>query len=274
MEAALDLYRTAKRSKPTRTHNFIRLLQQNNKLCRLYTQNIDGLEEVAQLDRDPTRKSPSLVPLHGTVRYLVCRLCCAKYTWEGNEELVSRGEDLGCPECTATSQGRAARGERCTAVGLLRPAIVCSDEQHPRAEEIEHFVAQDKRRADLLLVLGTSLKFYGPLKVVKDLARAVHGRSGVVVYVNATEPRQEISDFADYWVDWRCDPWANHLLQRLQSNATKAKRRSGKSRPRRRLPPNRKGDIDGGVGTGLATAKRRKKALVPGDCTELPIVLQ
>ena len=57
--------------KPTETHNFIRLIFEHNDLIRLYTQNIDGLEDVYS----DFISSEVVVKLHGDLENLICTKC-------------------------------------------------------------------------------------------------------------------------------------------------------------------------------------------------------
>ncbi|KAK3175467.1 NAD-dependent deacetylase hst3 [Lecanicillium sp. MT-2017a] len=305
MSAALGMYRTAKESKPTRTHQFIRGLQDNGQLRRFYSQNMDGLEETAGFRTDPELnvdgledvislrsdpKSPGFVPLHGTIRYLRCMVCGLTSTWEERkqfEQLVSMGEDLYCLKCETDVKHRVASGKRRRAVGLLRPAIVCSDEAHPSGEEIARFVAQDEAKADTVLIMGTSLTFDGPENIARRFAHAVHGKSRNVFYINATKPRRRISGFVDYWVNWKCDAWVDDLQQKLQ-HSQPIIRGPGKPGLRKHISPYRRRKKDepgfktaarhpGGITatrSNFTNVEARKKVLVQGDCPELPIVLE
>jgi len=82
-------------------------------------------------------------------------------------------------------ESRIRRSAREVTVGSLRPSIVLYDEPHPHGEEIGDLQAYDlKRSPDLLLVMGTSLKVHGLKLVVREFAKAVHARKGLVVFVN------------------------------------------------------------------------------------------
>ena len=101
---------------PSRTHNFIRTLDEKKKLLRSYTQNIDGLEEKAGLigssnqDARANGKGKGKlrvrdvrnVQLHGDIHRVRCTLCsvdlpCA----EEYLQLFADGLAPDCPECTS-----------------------------------------------------------------------------------------------------------------------------------------------------------------------------
>lgn len=115
---------------------------------------------------------------------------------------------------------RSARGQRQLAQGILRPAIVLYDENHPSGDLIGSLQSHDlTKQPDLLLVLGTSLKVHGLKRVVKEFARAVHelsvtkarpdGGKGRVVFVNKTPPGKEWEGVFDAWVEGDCDEFVD-----------------------------------------------------------------
>src|SRR6185437_11175457 len=67
-------------AKPTATHSFIKKLADMKKLKRVYTQNIDNLEELVgfdvnwQFERVKNCKA-QVVQLHGTLSKLRCNAC-------------------------------------------------------------------------------------------------------------------------------------------------------------------------------------------------------
>jgi hypothetical protein len=51
--------------------------------------------------------------------------------------------------------------------------------------------------------------------MVREFAKAVHGKSGKVIFVNITKPSESIwGDVIDYWVEWDCDTWVADLKDR------------------------------------------------------------
>lgn len=104
---------------------------------------------------------------------------------------------------------RIARAARATPIGSLRPSIVLYDEPHPLGDQIGELQVYDMRRGpDVLLVMGTSLKVHGLKRLVKDFARVVHDRKGIVVFVNATAPpSREWDGVIDFHVEGQTDQW-------------------------------------------------------------------
>ena len=63
----------------------------------------------------------------------------------------------------------------------------------------------------MLLIMGTSLKVHGLKKIVKNFARAVHARKGLVVFVNATPPSKEWEGVIDVHVHGETDKWVERV---------------------------------------------------------------
>eukprot|EP00301_Raphidiophrys_heterophryoidea_P000313 c10154_g1_i2.p1 GENE.c10154_g1_i2~~c10154_g1_i2.p1 ORF type:complete len:294 (+),score=59.26 c10154_g1_i2:64-882(+) len=77
------------RWKPTLSHYFIRVLHDNGVLRRLYTQNIDGLDNQVGLAQD------KMVQLHGTLANISCEFCSAPYpSDEFRKQVQQRIKDI------------------------------------------------------------------------------------------------------------------------------------------------------------------------------------
>ncbi|CAJ1364033.1 unnamed protein product [Effrenium voratum] len=115
---------------PTFTHGFIKQLQDKGLLQRCYTQNIDCLERKVGIEER------RLVECHGTTAKAKCDGCRKIYSKEHyfNKELPPK---CGCG-------------------GLIRPDIVLFGE--PLPEAFQQLSKEDFQTADLLVVMGTSLK--------------------------------------------------------------------------------------------------------------------
>jgi NAD+-dependent protein deacetylase SIR2 len=194
---------------PSRTHHFIRTLDEKKKLLRSYTQNIDGLEEKAGLIGSSSQEVKAdgkgkgkirardvrNVQLHGDIHRVRCTLCSADLPCkEEYLQLFAVGLAPECPECTSrcmffvlllsnvlprgdllSVEARLARSARPLRIGTLRPGIVLYDEAHPLGDDIGDIQASDvSRKPDMLIIMGTSLKVHGLRKLVKDFAKAVH----------------------------------------------------------------------------------------------------
>ncbi|KAI9359939.1 DHS-like NAD/FAD-binding domain-containing protein, partial [Zopfochytrium polystomum] len=197
----------------TPTHLFLKTLDDQGQLMRCYTQNIDCLENRLCFSFDTRTRvpTPRLIHLHGDLDNLVCTLCRTKFPF-GSTHLPTfrQGRPPACPSCVEAMTIRAASGKRALPVGTLRPNVVLYNEHHSNGLDIGVIAQSDaRRRPDLLVVVGTSLKVEGVRRLVRDMAKAVHGCSGaadagaargLVVFVNRTPPGREWANVFDIWI--------------------------------------------------------------------------
>jgi NAD-dependent protein deacetylase SIR2 len=77
------------------THAFLRLLQDKSKLLRVYTQNIDNLEQLAGVEEE------KLVQCHGSFATASCMKCGHQVPGEEIKGAILAGEVPVCAECAA-----------------------------------------------------------------------------------------------------------------------------------------------------------------------------
>ncbi|KAJ2829746.1 NAD-dependent deacetylase hst3 [Coemansia furcata] len=177
------------------------------------------------LDRTFTRA----VQLHGDLDNVVCTICHTKYPFtEQLAEEFCEGAPPPCPRCKEIEMIRDLVGKRSVASGVLRPDIVLYNENHPQSELIGTLSEYDlKRRPDLLIVIGTSLKIPGIKRMVKEMAHSVHAcaqrakraGAGKVIFINRDEPPKGWESIFDYYVAGDADR-AISLLPIVPSPAT------------------------------------------------------
>mmetsp|Transcript_30672 Transcript_30672/g.55640 ORF Transcript_30672/g.55640 Transcript_30672/m.55640 type:complete len:621 (+) Transcript_30672:17-1879(+) len=141
---------------PSLTHKFIRLLESRGKLLWQYTQNIDCLEEAAGITRATF--------CHGSFATATC-IKCGHHVLDGMlvNDTIAQGRIPHCNQC----------GD-----GVVKPDVVLFNEPMPKGvrEGIEEHTGQ----ADLLLVLGTSLKVT-PCSLIPSLVGASGDASRVLI---------------------------------------------------------------------------------------------
>lgn len=120
--------------KPSPTHWFLKLLQDKKKLLRVYTQNIDGLEEAAGVKR--------CIPCHGSFAYSACMRCKKRLPTNSLMPVIQAGIIPTCSEANCR--------------GILKPEITFFGEILD--DKVSTTITKDRLRADLLIVMGTSLK--------------------------------------------------------------------------------------------------------------------
>ncbi|XP_049430048.1 NAD-dependent protein deacetylase sirtuin-3 [Epinephelus fuscoguttatus] len=121
------------RHRPNYIHYFIRMLHHKGLLLRMYTQNIDGLEKLCGI---PDEK---LVEAHGSFATASCHLCYTAYPAEEAKRAIMNDNIPICTFCAAT----------------VKPDVVFFGEDLPQ----KYFLhTKDFRKADLLIIMGTSLQ--------------------------------------------------------------------------------------------------------------------
>lgn len=106
------LKRSIDATQPSPTHVFIKLLDEQKKLLRSYTQNIDGLEERAGLAGSSAPASSTAerllaknlrnIQLHGNIHRVRCTFCSADLPCtEDYLKLFNGGQAPDCPECAS-----------------------------------------------------------------------------------------------------------------------------------------------------------------------------
>ncbi|KAJ7116455.1 DHS-like NAD/FAD-binding domain-containing protein [Mycena epipterygia] len=218
-------------AEPTPFHNILRTLDDRGKLLRVYSQNVDSIEEkaglsfgvpafeekrskprtpkanskskppstiipeaelvpaenVASSSRLPTppAETPRCIPLHGTLQTVHCQICNHSFALADHLASLVLGTPPTCPECTAMEETRQLIGKRPRGVGRLRPSVVLYNEAHKDGEGVGDVVRRDllglskgkgRSGADLLLVVGTSLRVQGTKRMVREFAKAVRAR--------------------------------------------------------------------------------------------------
>ena len=78
---------------PNKAHYFLKVLEEKNKLSRVYTQNIDGLEVEAGLSQD------KIIEAHGTFSSAACTNCERKADISDVKREIMMDRDPVCPDC-------------------------------------------------------------------------------------------------------------------------------------------------------------------------------
>ena len=142
----------SQRWKATLAHRFVELLHaKTGKLARLYTQNIDGLEDqCTQLPRD------KVIAVHGSMDRAECANCGQESDFDDFcEKVRTQIKDLSEKDETAPKESSPIV---CTNCGYrqMKPAIVLFRSSLPRT--FFENAPLDISDADLLIVMGTSLR--------------------------------------------------------------------------------------------------------------------
>ncbi|KAL8277893.1 hypothetical protein RQP46_009712 [Phenoliferia psychrophenolica] len=226
---------------PTPTHSFFALLKQRRSLRRVYSQNIDGLELRAGLDKvaiegtvvsgnggatsaaetkgkGKAKWEGDYVALHGDVNLVRCTACDFVGSWDKLDigESFSKGETMDCPNCVEIAYIRRLSLKRTPPLlTYLRPSLVLYDESPPHsAPTAIAQVAQSDldSRPDFLFVMGTSLKIPGFKDLVRQFAKAVKREGGLCVLVNGEKVAKEWDAVFDYQVLGKSDDFVTRIV--------------------------------------------------------------
>lgn len=164
-------------TKWTPTHEFIKLLQDKNKLLTNYTQNIDNVESNAGIHRE------KLIQCHGSWATATCRKC--KHKVDGHEifEDIRNHTIAECGKCkseiaaqkTGMKRKRSSNGSKSGSKkrrwsgsdtsesddvqepGIMKPDITFFGEPLP-SDFFDRLKNEDREKVDLVIVMGTSMK--------------------------------------------------------------------------------------------------------------------
>lgn len=183
----------AAKTKPTKFHEMLARLSKENRLKRLYTQNIDGLETSmpplgTEIPLNVKGRWPITIQLHGSITKMVCQKC--RSTRDLMPERFLEADPPECDACSEYDGVRQSAGQRSHGVGRMRPRIVLYNEHNPDEEAITSVMNADvKSRPRVLIVAGTSLKIPGVRRLVKSLCTVIRGRKdGVTMFINNEPP--------------------------------------------------------------------------------------
>lgn len=176
----------------TPTHEFIRLLQDKDKLLTNYTQNIDNVEAHAGIRKE------KLIQCHGSWATATCRKC--RYQVPGEEifDAVRAQTPAECKRCVEdiasqqpgkkrkrASNGNGGRKKRASdedsesdgaydipQPGIMKPDITFFGEALPN-DFFDRLKDVDKDKVDLVIVIGTSMKVAPVSEIPNYLRREV-----------------------------------------------------------------------------------------------------
>ena len=172
----------ARSAQLTPAHRLFGMLERRGKLLRIYDQNVDGLTQRAL--RNPEDKVRAC---HGTIMLSRCSKCDLKTGSAFFDSISGTGSVVLCPRCREA----------------IRPDVTLFGESLPESVFSDMF--SDFRSADLLLVMGTSLKVYpvaGLVNRVSDTcARVLINRENVGNFSSSYRDVKLIGNIDDFVSD-------------------------------------------------------------------------
>ncbi|KAG9017205.1 hypothetical protein FRB90_001374 [Tulasnella sp. 427] len=187
--------------------------------------------------------APRCIPLHGHVKTMYCPRCSHTTSLAPFIKRLSAGETIVCSSCEDLESTRRLVGKRERGVGNLRPSVVLYGEVHREGEIVGECVRRDllgiqgpswisnaddastrkgkmkepasssksRRKPDLLIVAGTSLKVPGTKSIVRQFSKAIRDANETddedsppvqTIFVNLEfpVPAREWENIFDIWL--------------------------------------------------------------------------
>lgn len=147
---------------------------------------------------------------------------------------LQQGTFPKCPECETLSRVYdVADKRRGWTVPNLRPSIALYGEPYTQSDEVAALVLEDARGsrgrpADLLVVVGTSLRIPGAVELIRTFARSVkslrkHSGDLKTIFVNHDFPMDKRwKTVFDIWVRGDAEDFAAEALRHFEDQATRA----------------------------------------------------
>ncbi|CCH45439.1 NAD-dependent histone deacetylase SIR2 [Wickerhamomyces ciferrii] len=185
----------------TPLHAFIKNLNDQGKLLRNYTQNIDNLESNVGIDQD------KIIQCHGSFATATCQTC--RWNIDGSKifKYIRDMELPICPHCFKEREKKLSKNDDFypRSYGVMKPDITFFGEDLP--SKFHNSIKQDVLNCDLLICIGTSLK-------VAPVSEIVNMIPGDVPQILINKDLVEHSEF-DVSLLGYCDQVATYLCDKL-----------------------------------------------------------
>lgn len=160
---------------PNECHRFLTLLEQDNKLSSIVTQNIDSLHQHAG--------SKKVFELHGSIERNYCMKCGKFYSIY--DDVFKSINYKGIPLCDCG--------------GIIKPDVVLYEE--PLDNKVIMGALKSISSADTMIIAGTSLKVYP----AADFLRWFEGKNLIVINLG----KLEIMDNVTLSIDGKVEDYLN-----------------------------------------------------------------
>jgi NAD-dependent SIR2 family protein deacetylase len=205
---------------PSDSHKLLAMLEKRKMLLRVYTQNIDGLEDVAGVS------SKKIVYAHGSLRWATCTRCQRKVSSDKIMPFIKEGSVARCmaerkhrrgsnsstsisspstasprqPLQRLSKRPRIASDDFCG--GVLKPGVTFFGET--LNDNVRRSLESDREKIDALIVIGTSLSVAPISKVIEymppGIPRILINRTVVQPSTRCADSEEEEKDLRDQYV--------------------------------------------------------------------------
>jgi NAD+-dependent protein deacetylase SIR2 len=218
-----DMCSSVEHASPTQFHQLIAKIAKEDRLLRLYTQNIDGLEAQLPLMETeiplPSKPPwPKTIQLHGDLRTTRCvrnPLHLARF----DPALFDQGLVQDCDACrTLELENQAEKKDhkrrKRQPIALTPRIYLYEDNTFADIDAIQKVQAADtKKKVGAVIVVGTALKVVGAKKLAIDLCRRVRECGGFTAWINLKSPTQALKNLdLDLVIKGDCEKVANYVL--------------------------------------------------------------
>jgi NAD+-dependent protein deacetylase SIR2 len=209
-----EIFRKSEAAMPTPFLCMLAALDQQGRLLRFYTQNIDfvdtAMEPLAtQIPLNTEGPWPKTIKLHGNVKMVQCTLSSQHIYPLDCKLFESTEEEPLCTVCQDDQRKRTESGKRPHSVGRLRPRIAMyNGGDVPDEEAISNVIVADERsRPDAVIVVGTRLGIPGAL----SLAQRMQARDGLTIWINVDNKPSRTRLDCDLVIRAECDTVAKYV---------------------------------------------------------------
>ena len=229
---------------PGDSHKFLAYLDEQNMLLRVYTQNIDALEQSAGVSKE------RVVYAHGSLSNATCMKCKATYSASdiandvqtGTVPLCQRPRNKKAKISSSANEGGSASNpqlkqrrtslrrissssstksdnyDRSLCCGVIKPNVTFFGEK--LNNDVGRKLQKDYEKADALIVMGTSLSVAPMSKVVEylrpDIPRILINRN--IVRVATKSSKGDGDCLFNACLLGNCDDVVNALSQKMKGN--------------------------------------------------------
>jgi len=190
-----------KKWKSTLSHFFMKVMEDKKILKRVYTQNIDGLEQQTGIEED------KIVNVHGNISVIICEFCNKTCDPEQFRRAVeTQVRNIYDPTDTkAPQESSNILCPNCSLPGV-KPSTILYGRNLPR-RFFQAAASDFPEKVDLLVVMGTSLSTYPACdllhKVSKSTPRILFNRDLIGENVGFSPTYKEGA--RDIWAPGTCD---------------------------------------------------------------------